>query len=316
MRRYAHTHLDESQLAWIVRARIRGLKNADVAGALGISERWVKHVYAYYRKNGFVPIIKKPGRPRVEIPNEERIAIRDALKRYGVGACYLVPVIRNTYGVGTNHMRVYQVMKEEGLLWYRAKRYVRKKWIRYEREYSNELWHTDWHEMEHPSYKGKQLIVYEDDASRFILGYGLFDSESSENSVSVLKATIKEHGKPIEILTDRGATFYAVEAEARVKGLTKFELYLMSNRIEQTLCGVRHPQTNGKLEKLFDTIETGLERGFIPIERCMEWYNTMKPHGSLDLERAETPVQAYYRKMKERDALIDPSSVFGGEVIL
>ena len=169
--------------------------------------------------------------------------------------------------------------------------------------------------MDHPSYRGKQLTVYEDDASRYIVGWGLFDSESSDNSVEVLKAAIREHGKPIEVLTDRGSTFYAVEAEARVKGLTKFELHLMANHIEQTLCGVRHPQTNGKLEKLFDIIETGLERGFLPLERCIEWYNTMKPHGSLALERAETPVQAYYRKMKPREMLVDPSSVFGGEPI-
>ena len=219
-RRYAHGHLDETQLAWLVKARSRGMKNADVAIALNISKRWVKHVYSYSRKNGSIPVIKKPGRPSVEIPEEERVAIRDALKKYGVGACYLVPVIKNVYGVNTNHVRVYRVMKEENLLWSRARRHVRKKWIRYERQCSNELWHTDWHQMDHPSYRGKQLTVYEDDASRYIVGWGLFDSESSENSVSVLKAAIKEHGKPIEVLTDRGATFYAVEAEARVKGLT------------------------------------------------------------------------------------------------
>ena len=110
------------------------------------------------------------------------------------------------------------------------------------REYSNELWHTDWHDMKHPAYEGKHLIVYEDDdASRCIMGYGLFDTETSSYSVEVLdRATIREHEKPRSVLSDRGSTFYAVEAEAREKGLTEFELYLMMrNHIAQILSGVR-----------------------------------------------------------------------------
>jgi hypothetical protein len=78
-------------------------------------------------------------------------------------------------------------------------------------------------------------------------------------------------------------------------------------------------KTNGKLEKLlFDTIEGGLEKGFFPIEECIFWYNCMKPYGALDLERAETPIEAYYRKMRPRDKLIDPSILIqrGREMIL
>ncbi len=275
--------------------------------------RRVNQLYALYRNNdGTIPALKSPGRPRGEITEEERTVVRDALRRFGVGACYLEHLIRNFYGIKIHHMKVYRVMKEEGLLYSRARRHVRRRWIRYEREHSNELWHTDWHEMEHPSYRGKQLLVYEDDASRFIIGWRLFDSESSENAVSVLDETIREYGRPDQVLSDRGPSFCANESEARRKGLTKFELYLMSHHIEQVLCGVRHPETNGKLEKLFDTLETGLERGFFPIERCVEWHNSIKPHGSLDLESCETPVQAYYRKMRERDRLVDPSIVIQG----
>jgi putative transposase len=257
-------------------------------------------------------VLKDPGRPRVGITEQERKIIRDARKRFGVGACYLAHLIRRCYGTAIHHMKVYRVLKEEGLLYASARRHIRRRWIRYERAYSNELWHTDWHDMEHPSYRGKKLIVYEDDASRFIVGYGLFDEEASKHAVRVLDAALQEHGRPVQILSDRGSPFYAPETEAREKGLTEFERYLMRNHIQQILCGVRHPETNGKLEKLFDTLETGLERGFLPIERCIEWYNTVKPHGSLDLERCETPVQAYYGKMRLRQILTDPAIIVQG----
>ena len=57
----------------------------------------------------------------------------------------------------------------------------------------------------------------------------------------------------------------------------------MRNHIKHILSRVRHPQTNGKLEKLFDTVERGLAKGFSPIEECVRWYDCIKPHGALDL---------------------------------
>lgn len=293
----------------MVRARESGLAARDIASTQNITTRRVEQLYAQYKKSGEIPSLKKAGRPTVEIPVGERNAIIEASKKFGVGACYLVSILKRDYSVEkTNHMRIYRVLKEEGLLQSEARTRFKRKWIRYEREHSNSLWHVDWHEMKSSVYKGRWLVIYEDDASRYIMGYGVFDSPTSENAVSVLKKAIREHDvRPASILSDRGTSFYAVEAEAKTKGLTEFELYLMRNHIKQILSRVRHPQTNGKLEKLFDTIERGLGKGFAPIDRCIEWYNCVKPHGALDLERAETPLEAYYRKMEEKDELIDLS---------
>ncbi len=306
--RYRHGKLAEGQVEWLIRAREKGTTNGDIARALNISQRWVKHIYSRYRNEGTIPSTGRPaGRPRIEIPLEERVAIKHARERFRVGACYLVPVLRRFYGIETNHMRVYQVMKEEGLLYSKARRRIRRRWVRWEREHSNSLWHVDWHEMKDPRWKGVWLIVYEDDASRRIMDYGMFEHTTSAHSVEVLERAIKEHGKPKSVLNDRGSTFYAVESEARKKGLTEFELYLIGNHIEQILAGRRHPETNGKLEKLFDILETGLVRGISSMDDCVYWYNCERPHGALDLERAETPIEAYYRKLPQRNVLINPS---------
>ena len=37
------------------------------------------------------------------------------------------------------------------------------------------LWHTDWYQIKDDRWKGKWLIAYLDDASRFVVGYGVFD---------------------------------------------------------------------------------------------------------------------------------------------
>jgi putative transposase len=308
-KQHRHGKLAEGQVKWLIRARDKGARNGDIAMALGISERWVKSLYSRYREEGAIPSPGRPGRPRIHVPLEERIAIKHAWTRFKVGACYLVPVLKRYYGIDTNHMRVYRVMKEEGLLYHKARKKVRRRWVRWEREHSNTLWHVDWHQMKDSRWKGMWLIVYEDDASRRIMAHGVFAHTTSALSVEVLKQAMAEHGRLESILNDRGSTFYAVEAEARRKGLTEFETFLMGNHIEQILSGVRHPETNGKLEKLFDILETGLSRGISSIEECAYWYNCERPHGALDLERAETPIEAYYRKLPQRDVLVDPSQM-------
>ena len=69
--------------------------------------------------------------------------------------------------------------------------------------------------------KGLWLIVYKDDSSRFIVGYGVYPTPTSKYSVDVLMKAINMYGKPEEILSDHGTTFYGVESDEREKGFLK-----------------------------------------------------------------------------------------------
>jgi len=81
-----------------------------------------------------------------------------------------------------------------------------------------------------------------DDASRLIVGYGVFQDPTAENTIQVLKHAIAKYGHPREILTDRGSQFYANEGERREKGISQFETYLAEQGIKHLLCRVSHPQ--------------------------------------------------------------------------
>jgi len=297
--------LDDDRMRYIVRAKEKGERSWDIAMNLGVSRRRVEQVYAHYRRYGEIPLLRKAGRMAVPLSQDECSIVLEAYGRYRVNALYLKYMVERDFGRHINHDRIQRVLKMYGLSSEPAKRWIRRKWVRYDREYSNSLWHVDWYEIEDPRWKGMQLIVYEDDASRYIVGYGLFKDATSRHSVDVLKDAIAKHGKPKSILSDRGSQFYAVEADAREKGLTEFELYLMKNHIRQILGRVSHPQTNGKIEKLFDEIERKI-KFFNSINECIEWYNTIKPHGALDLK---TPIEAYYHKMPQPDMLIDPTII-------
>ena len=298
--------LDPVKVEWIVRQKEKGIRNATIAGSMKVSVRRVQELWSAYRATGKVPELKRPGRRRIEPDEEERRVVGEAYAKYEVNALTLERVIETDCGRHIPHNRIHRVLKSMGLAKDEPRKQLRRKWVRYERKYSNSMWHTDWTLIDGKGW----LIAYLDDASRFVVGWGLFPEATSEHSVEVLKEAIKRHGKPASILTDRGIQFYAVEADDRLKGLTVFEKYLIENEIRQILSRVNHPQTNGKVERFFKTVKDKLGR-FESLDRLMEWYNTVRPHMSLNLDVIETPYQAYARKMPEGGRVVDEEA---GEV--
>lgn|ERR1035437_378077 len=300
-RRYlVYVKLDPVKVAWIIRQREIGAENDVIASAMGVSVRRVQELYSSYRKTGVVPELGRPGRKRVESSDDERRIIADAHKEHKVGAVMLERVIDVIYARHIPHNRIHRVMRELGVARDEPRKQQRRKWIRYERKYSNSLWHTDWTLIDGMGW----LIAYLDDASRFVVAWGLFPEATSEHSVEVLKQAIEKHGKPASILTDRGTQFYKSETEERAGGLTVFEGYLIENEIRHILGRVSHPQTNGKVERFFKTVKDKLPM-FGSLDDLMTWYNTKRPHMSLNLEAIETPYRAYFRKMPDKEGTLE-----------
>jgi len=293
--------LDPVKVAWIIAQKEGGARNEKIASSVKVSIRRVQELYSSYKKTGTIPELGRPGRRRIEPSDEEKRMIADAHREHEVGAVMLERVIDVIYARHIPHNRIHRVMKSMGLARDEPRKQVRKKWIRYERKYSNSLWHADWTLIDGMGW----LIAYLDDASRYIVGYGLFQEATSQHSVEVLMDAIKKHAKPASVLTDRGIQFYANEAEERERGSTVFERYLVENEIRQVLSRVSHPQTNGKVERFFGTVKQKLPRFDNDLDRLMTWYNTKRPHMSLNLDEIETPYQAYLRKMPYKEGILE-----------
>ena len=200
------------------------------------------------------------------------------------------------------------MLMDEDLASENPKKSRRRKWVRFERTHSNSMWHTDYKLLD----DGRWFLCYEDDASRFVTGYGMFEHATTENALAVLDEAIKNHGKPASIMTDRGAQSYANASEAKKKGASVFEKRLVELGIRQILAGVRHPQTNGRLERLHVEIQRKLPefaaimmRKSDPANLFMEWYNHRRPHMSLGADgENETPTQAFAHKMPPRGGIV------------
>ena len=75
----------------------------------------------------------------------------------------------------------------------------------------------------------------------------------------MLGEAIKRRGKPAQVLTDHGSQFYANEKENARRGMAAFETRLVELGIRHVMARIRHPQTNGKLERFHLEIERHLK---------------------------------------------------------
>jgi len=211
------------------------------------------------------------------------------IREHSTSSCadYMEVLLMERHKIHIPHNRIHMVLKHAGCAQDDPKKQKRRKWVRYEREHSLSLVHADWHESK--VVPGKWVIAYEDDASRMVLAMDEYDNANAENSVKTLQKAVqfaKPYGGMEQVLTDHGCQFQ-----------TKFDEVLKAHNIEHILSRVNHPQTNGKIERFFQTYNKKRSR-FKTVAEFVKWYNEVKMHGSLNRRHAETPSHAFIQKLE------------------
>jgi len=254
-----------------------------------ISIRRVNQVWNEYLNTGKIPEIgKKNGRPTKPIEEWEIGMVKEAYIKYRVSADTLERIVERDYAKHIGHNRIHKILLLLGFAKKKDKKDIRKKdWIRYERRHSLTAVHIDWY------YDGEQWAFgVIDDASRKILDLIECNSPTTEKSIEGMEEALK-HGPIKQCISDHGSQFIA----NITNGSSKFKNYLESKGIKQILCRIKHPQSNGKIEKWFETYANH-RRAFKTKEEFLYWYNDVRPHRSLKFDILETPQQAFIRKMK------------------
>ena len=109
------------------------------------------------------------------------------------------------------------------------------------------------------------------------------------------------------MITDHGSEFVNPHQEDRPDHDHEFERFLHNNDIEHALCKVGRPQSNGKIERFFQTCEKHRWR-FGTLDEFLTFYNEERPHMSLDWENLETPAEAFER-------LVPSLAASGGDLL-
>jgi transposase InsO family protein len=157
---------------------------------------------------------------------------------------------------------------------------------RFERSRPNELWQSDitslWLAR---SARRIYLTVFLDDYSRYIVGFGVATHQRRELVLEAFGDALLRFGKPKEVLTDQGRQYYSW------RGKTDFQRRLEKEGIAHVVSRAHHPQTLGKTERLWKTVQDELWTRVQPadvaearerIGHFLTHYNHFRPHQGLD----------------------------------
>ena len=296
------TKLTNERIAYLVRQQ-RSPRPFETVGQMaarwGVSRRRLYQLLQLSRELGGVPLLKTnrrpPGPPLTE---EEKRLLRAEWARSPRGATLLYQALRHR-GIVIPKMKIYRFAQSQGWVDPNPRKQRRRKWVRYERTHSGSLLHGDFHRS---AFDKPQCILWEDDASRMILAGGEFSTENSAIAVATLREALavasRWNVRIDQVLTDRGAPFYVSSKEATVllparQGEGTFQRFLKERGIDHVVARVNHPQTNGKLERLWREYDRHRWR-YATLTEFIEWYNH-EIHGSL--WAMECPAEAFQRKL-------------------
>ena len=189
----------------------------------------------------------------------------------------------------------------------------RQPFTRFEKERCNVMWQTDFKgefRMEDNNYCYPLTIL--DDHSRFSLK--IAPRLSNANVViPVFLEVFREYGMPESILSDNGAQFAGFK-----KGYTQFERWLMDLDILPIHGRIKHPQTQGKIERFHRTMKqellnhthiANIEDAQNKFRIWREKYNNIRPHEALHMR---TPGEVYEPSQREYREKIEKFE-YGGE---
>lgn len=209
------------------------------------------------------------------------------------GAKKLQVVLRDQEEIRLPVRTIHRILERKGLVCPEAHAPALQ---RFERAAPNELWQMD--------SKGKyplpgalcHPLSILDDHSRYAVGLHALPELRIEKAWPCLVETFRRYGLPQAMLMDRGSLWWS---ETNGWGLTWLSVRLIEQGIELHYGRVRHPQTQGKVERFHRTLGDELRRRGLPqsweawaplLAEVQRDYNQWRPHEALGMRR---PAEVY-----------------------
>ncbi len=298
--------IPKEKLEIIQLARYSGLGFKKTLNLFGIKPH---RVWCWIRKiedKSFAGLVDQPPIPK-SIPSkhldeEEKMVIKKAREYTHLNHRNLAHQIFRDEGIFVSESFTYRILKEQGLIRSRSVLNIEAaaQW-KHQPQSPNEIWHID------ISYipcgvneKGKTIFYYLiavlDEYSRFVLAWDLFPDMKKERCFQIVDqaiflANLQDTQRP-KLLSDNGKQFRARKAREFFKNLLD---------IKQIFASPHHPETNGKIERLFKTTKyEALYRQDYSTHReareillnFFDYYNNHRLHQSLGYR---TPREVYYK---------------------
>ena len=122
--------------------------------------------------------------------------------------------------------------------------------------------------------------------------------QQQKNSMLVLEQAVESYGIPKQLMTDHGTQFTSLPRErCSDPKPNMFQQTMKEYGIQHIKARVKHPQSNGKVERVIWTIQK-LGKHFQCWDTSVYYYNFHRPHSSLENGCLKTPYQAFLDKSR------------------
>lgn len=200
-----------------------------------------------------------------------------------------------------------RVLGRRGLVRPQPRKRPRSSYRRFVAARPNEMWQSDWTGWQLANGREVAIAATIDDHSRLLVGIGACSGDATAELVwSVMSAAIGRYGIPMTSLSDNGMIYS--NAHRPGHGPVALEINLRALGCQPIASTPYHPQTCGKIERLWQTLKKrlhahGPHRSLDALNADLtafaEHYNTARPHRALN---GRTPAAVFAATTHARPA--------------
>jgi len=282
----------DQRIAFVMTVRRGDVTVSEACRAFGISRKtgykWLGREAA---AGTVAALVDRSRRPHVS-PRRTAAAITQRIgelrREVGWGGVKLA-ILLDAEGIQVTPRTIDRIIRREG--WTRSDAAPTPAPRRFTHAAPNDLWQMD-AKGAYPLGDGGRCHALSvlDDHSRFVVGLEALPALRSDLVRAVLTRSFERYGVPAAMLMDHGTPWWSTKGPA---GLTALGVFLLKQGIRLIFGAVRHPQTQGKVERFHRTLGERLRwagvpttlRGFDRAFRAFaNEYNHLRPHAALQLE--------------------------------
>jgi transposase InsO family protein len=276
----------------------------DFGALVGVSKETLYGWQKRFEKEGPAGLEDKPrGGPKgsrlSEATRRAILMMKESHPEWGTERLH--HLLLRTQGLFASPGAIAALLKEEGYEAPAPRAEPHEESVRhFERAAPNQLWQSDLFTFVLKRQNRRvYVVVFMDDHSRFVVGYGLGASASGGLVRETFEAAIASYGAPEEVLTDNGAQYVTW------RGKSEFARLCEKRGIRHIVARPRHPQTLGKTERFWGTlwrecleaaIFLDLGDARLRIGHFVDAYNFTRPHQGID---GLVPADRFFRAAPE-----------------
>ncbi len=305
---WLETDVQEQRIAFVVEALHPAANRSALCRTRGISRKtgykWLGRYAAAGSLTGLAERSRRPTHSPARTAGRVTARVVALRRTYGWAGRKLQQLLA-AEDIALSPATIDRIIQREGLVDPDAAHRPARQ--RFERSQPNELWQLDFkgqYPLAPPAWCFPLSVL--DDHSRYALGVWALAGTHGAPVQAALVRCFEQYGLPEAMLMDHGIPWWC---PANGHGLTAVSVALLNQGIDVVYSGVRHPQTQGKVERFHRTLGRRVRQWGVPttlggfadaFDRFRVEYNDVRPHEALALQPPSTRYRPSRRRYQPR----------------